>query len=759
VVPTTGEKVRCPGCGQKFRFDTVPRSQGESPGAEEIEVGGGEADTIGCPRCGNMVAVPKTGEKVRCPGCGQKFRYEVKAGQGAAPEGQVSLPPPLPAQAPGGAEDEPPSSETEEVEEAEVEPPRELAPSAVVGPPSMSLANEMRTLWLALSALVERVYEDGKASEGDRVRFREEAQRAAELAQEFVPLGEAENQTARELILNVLPTMSLDEVTALSLEDFRHLREAFEEARELLEARLPGPPLGAARPATPAPQAPPVAVRPRPVISTPAVVALTVFFGLLVVLVLNLPEIKRRLDALSSQPTKRVTIIREVEKPPSHEVSSTVKVATGDRTVDQPQGGQPTPEPRERKPPERVEIPVFEGKQPEAPSTPARPSRKPTTEVVVVEKPVRVASRWRAGRDGWIVVFRGSRPEGVELDPTTWTFERGLVIGRATRGVALARMVEASWTDYTLEAELRLGRQGAAIVAHGSLTAILGDKRVRLLNAGRLLDELNKGLARDRWYRVVLEVAGPKAEVRINDKRALATSAFEPVAGPPTIGARDGAVAFRSMRVRLHPTDSDYRAVVLGEGYVRPPRPTPTPETLGPGTYRLFNGRDLSGWRQDGRWGVSSGAIVGGSPNAVPATLIGGSTSWADYTLSLGFRIVRESAVPREDEYALVIFRARDARNFHCVRFAVEGLYELGYYRNGRFHETSRARFGLGSRSRFNRWRSLRLTVRGAKLTLSIDGVGGMPPWPITTFANGAVGVGVTGGQAAFRDISVEVYR
>jgi len=772
AVPTTGEKVRCPGCGQKFRFDSAQSPEGgpqptpERPAEEEPdqrEASEPGADTIACPRCGQRVAVPRTGEKVQCPGCGQKFRYEVKAEEASPPRDRAPLPPPLPF----GPSEEPETSETEDIEEvaaeAAPEPPEApvepvVEPPRVVAAPPASVANELRTLWPALTALVERVYEDGKASEGDRVRFSEEARRAAELVEAYVPAGD---QTVREFIFSVLPEMTLDEVIALSLEDFRHLRETFAEARELLERSLPAPPGVERRPPAPAQPPAPVVPRPRPVVSTPAAVALTVFFGLVVVLILNLPEIKKRLDALRPPPTRKITIVHEVEKPRAASASTRDESVEARPIVEEPAPEEQTPRPRQTKPPVEVEAPVVEGGERQPPKT-STPPPKPTTEVTVVEKPVRVPSRWKPRADGWIVAFDGSRPDGLDADPGAWTVEKGLLIGRAA-GSTLAPMLQASWTDYTLDVELQLGRQGEAVVAHGSLVVVLSDKAVRLLNVGRVLDEVPRGLARGKWYRVVLEVGGSRAVVRINDKQALVSTAFDGSPGAPTVGARGGAVAFRSVRVKLQPTDPDYRAVVLGEGYVRPPGTAPTTPTEaarpGPGTYRLFNGRDLSGWSRVGDWRVAAGILTGASSSARPATLIAGSPQWADYTLGLRFRIVRQTAVPRDDEYALVIFRARDERNFHCVRFAVEGIYEIGYYRNGRFRETSRARFGLGSRSKFNLWHSLRLTVRGGKLTMSIDGVGGMPPWPITTFANGAVGVGVTGGQAAFRDISVKVYR
>jgi len=707
--------------------------------------------------------VPRTGEKVRCPGCGQKFRYEVRGGRAAPPERQASVPPPLPSVPVEESE----TSETEDIEEgasevlpepplAEPEPAAE-APRAVV--PPMSVAKELRTLWPALAALVERVYEDGKASEGDRLRFSEEARRAAELVEAHVAAGD---QTVREFILSVLPQMTLDEVIALSLEDFRHLRETFAEAGELLERSLPAPPGVERRPPAPAQPPAPVIPRPRPVISTPAAVALTVFFGLVVVLILNLPEIKKRLDALRPPPTRKITIVRELEKPQTASATTSRRETSTHTVIEQPAPEEEPPEARETNPPVEVEAPVVEGGEQQPPKT-STPPPKPTTEVTVVEKPVRVPSRWKPRADGWIVVFDGSRADGLDLDPGAWVVEKGLLVGHAA-GSTSARMVEANWTDYTLEVELQLGRQGEAVVGHGSLVAVLGERAVRLLDAGRVLDEVPRGLGRRKWYRVVLEVSGSKAIVRVNDKQALVSTAFDGSPGPPTLGVQGGAVAFRSVRVKLHPSDPDYRAVVLGEGYVRPPGTAPTTSTraaarLGPGTYRLFNGRDLSGWSRVGEWRVAAGTLTGASSSARPATLIAGSPQWADYTLSLRFRIVRQTAVPRDDEYALVIFRARDERNFQCVRFAVEGIYEIGYYREGRFRETSRARFGLGSRSKFNLWHSLRLTVRGGKLTMSIDGVGGMPPWEITAFANGAVGVGVTGGQAAFRDISVKVYR
>jgi len=198
-----------------------------------------------------------------------------------------------------------------------------------------------------------------------------------------------------------------------------------------------------------------------------------------------------------------------------------------------------------------------------------------------------------------------------------------------------------------------------------------------------------------------------------------------------------------------------------------PPVPKDAPEPLtpespwarlGPGVHRLFDGADLKDWAQAGAWEVRNGTLVGRAAVGPVASVVAGNPEWADYTLHARCRIVRADRVTREGEYYLLIVRYQDPGNFYCVRFPIEGIYEIGYYRNGRFQEVGRARHGLGSR--FNQWHEIEVGIRGEQLSVVVDNIRtGAPPWSLRGLDRGAVGVGVTGGQAEFDNIRIRVER
>jgi hypothetical protein len=192
------------------------------------------------------------------------------------------------------------------------------------------------------------------------------------------------------------------------------------------------------------------------------------------------------------------------------------------------------------------------------------------------------------------------------------------------------------------------------------------------------------------------------------------------------------------------------------------PEPPPEPESpwakLGAGAHRLFNGTDLKDWAESGAWAVRGGTVQGRAAVGPVASAIAGNPDWRDYTLHARARIVRADRQSREGEYYLLILRYQDPQNFLCVRFAIEGIYEIGYYRNGAFHEAGRARHGLGSR--FNQWHNVEATVRGDQVSVVIDNIRtGAPPWSVRGLDRGPVGIGVTGGQAEFDDVRIRVER
>jgi hypothetical protein len=749
MVPTSGEKVHCPGCGQKFRFDAPVATEPVSPAPAEAlaavapqpEPVPAAANEVKCPRCGQAVLVPLSGDKVRCPGCGQKFRFDLSA---------TTVPPPdAPAEAPA----------------AGVPPPVVIRPT-----PTAAEAEEFRALWPAVCRLVSRVYEDHRASDSDRVLFRAQADRAAALGMLFLQAPGPASSPGHVFITSVLPEITLDEILGLSLEDFRGLAQSLDEAQQLLTRGLP--PLPTQRPAAPKPVAqlppqPSIPVRPRRGLTPVQVGVAVVSLGIVVAIILGFPWIEEFVG-------------KQLGRKGPDDVASRGRRSPGGRApaVSSPTPGASTAAPlpptsRHQTRPEpgpgssTVAVPTFVQPQPPRPGTSeaVAPPLPPPEPLTPRPEPKRVFSRWKPGPDGWIALLNNKDLDGLATDADRWSIKDNILYGTCQDGATTLTVREADWSDYCFAVEAMLAKTGTLVLGHGRLTAVLSGDGASLGTPQQLLDEQRRGLSRREWHRVELDVKGSNAEVRVNGRRILFSSGYTPEPGAPSLQAQQGAVAFRSARLRLHESDAAYRAVTLGEGLlVAAPKPepgtqeTPTPKAeLGLGAHRLFNGTDLDGWTKNGAWAVQDRAIACRAPAGLPATLVAGSPDWRDCVLRARCRIVRKDAVPREGEYFLVIFRCRDPQNFSCIRFPVEGIYEIGYYQNGRFHETSRARFGLGPK--FNKWHDIEVTVRDNSLSLVIDNVSGMPPWNIAGPNQGQVGLGVAGGEATFESVQVNATR
>ncbi len=751
-VPTTGEKVWCSECGQKFRFDAPPGPLAEGEAGEQLvlELEPPEealTSEVQCPRCGEAVAVPTTGEKVRCPGCGQKFRFD-------APPPPEAPPAELPS--PGAAAAALPSIGAPEAL------PSIGPPVAGPGGTAVAEADELRELWPLLSQFVTHIFEEGEATEADRRLYRSQVDRAGELARRVLPSPDDVSREAYQILSAVLPETTLDEIVALSLEDFRHLRESLDEAQALLDRLLPKP----------APELPTAAAAPRAEPRRPrapgrmAAVAmgLAALLGIAFGAVVAVLVVRERLRTPEGETPRSWAEILGVQQPST---SGPRPPATSTVAVPRPFGPGTGRAPRIALPATRLDpvsprtgTPVF-----------VRPRPSTGTAVAPVGPPAegptrRVLSRWKPGADGWVALLDHRSLDGWLGTPERWNVRDGVLYGIMPLGSSALTAQEADWTDYTLALEVKLGNSGTLVLHHGPLAAMIGNRMARLgypAERWRLLDEIDKGAARNRWYRVVLDTKGRQAEVSVDGKPVLSSAGHRPQPGAPAIEVQSGAVAVRSVRLRLHPTDPDYRAVALGEGWlvaVQPPEHpgAPTERTLPPGTHTLFNGANFAGWAQRGDWQVRGGLMVGRAPMGDVSIVSTGAGAWRDYAFKARCRLTRKSRIAREGEYFLVIVRYHDDHNFFCIRFAIEGIYELGYYHKGRWRETSRARHGLGTD--FNKWRDVQVTVRGDQVSLAIDGIGGKPPWPIPRhFGRGAVALGVTGGEAVFDNVRVHLPR
>ena len=755
-VPTTGEKVRCGECGQKFRFDVPdeerpPEDGGEEPLVLESEAGREPPTSeVSCPQCGELVAVPTTGEKVRCPGCGQKFRFAQPPPTEEAEEGPEALP------SPGPLADALPSPVAPQAEAAV---PGPLA-GMMAGAPGE--ADELRDLWPLLCQFITQIYEEGEATDADRRLFRSQANRAVELARRLLPQPDPEDEEGHHVLTVVVGETTLDEVVALSLEDFRHLRESLDAAQALLDRHLPRPE-PELPPATGEPARPAVRREPRSRGVAAALIGMVALLVLAVGVVAAALIVRERLRAPGGRERSWAEILG-VEQPHTSgpRTSTTVAVPRPVRpgTDLAPPVGPATDLTAVVTPPE----PTFPRPAPSTGTVGPHVVRpKPATDVPMI----RVHSRWKAGPDGTVSLFDRRSLDGWMGNPERWEVRDGVLYGIMAVGSSTITAQEAEWTDYTLGVEAKLGKAGTLVLHHGPLVATIGSSMARLGYAGqggRVLDEVGKGATRNKWYRFELDAHGPKAELRVDGKVVLSTAGHTPQAGAPALEVQSGGVAVRGVRLRLHPSDPAYRAVALAEGWLVAARPTtdpgepPTPRRLPPGRHTLFNGRNLDGWTPRGDWTVRNGALLSRAPMGDVAVLSTGSDAWRDYSFRARATLTRRSRMAREGEYFLLIVRYQDDRNFFCIRFAIEGIYELGYYHNGRWRETSRARHGLGTD--FNKWHDFQVTVRGDQVSLVIDGIGGKPPWPIPRrYRSGGVALGVTGGEAAFDDVSIHLPR
>jgi hypothetical protein len=564
-------------------------------------------------------------------------------------------------------------------------------------------------------------------------------------------------------ITSVLSEITVDEILGLSLEDFRHLNETLDEAGGTLEQHLPQQPEfpelpEPARPVLQRPSQPAPAARRRS--SVPVLQAVIALFaiGVLIAILIFLPNILDAIDrgsvkgvfaprqAKQREPEPRASTAQAASPKPAPKASSPERALTPKPTTEV--ATAPVPTFAKQPPPEHTTVPPEKAPPEHAPETTPRPAVK------------RVFSRWQVGDDGWITLFNGKSLDGLNGSPDYWSVRDGALYGIAPDSAATLGVEEAKWTDYGLALEAMLGKEGALVIGHGDLTARISGERARLSNPQRVLDERQKGLSRKKWYRIELDVKGNRAEARVNGQQLLVTAAHTPAVGAPTIEVQQGGIAIRSMRLQLHPTDPDYRAVVLREGYLVPATSAsavePSTAQLGLGTHVLFNGSDLNGWSKVGEWKVDGGALVGRALGGQRAILAAGSPEWQDYTLTARCRLTRQSRMTREGEYFLLIVRYKGPESFYCVRFPIEGIFEAGYCYRGRFRETGRGRHGLANR--FNQWRDIQVSMRGEQLTLVIDS-NPYPAWTFKGLRRGGVALGVEGGEAAFQNVRVQVLR
>jgi len=617
--------------------------------------------------------------------------------------------------------------------------------------------DELRHVFASLRTSVSRCYEEALVDDQARVEYRDEAKRIATLARELLTPPADGDSSGYVLLTDVLSGTTLDEIIRLSIADYRQFQESLEDAQRLIDTQLAEraarelPSIISALPPSPPPAAP------RPVQQSNVgfyvgLAALAVAIVVAVVVVPRIVDQVRRNQADSSGGPDSDPLSALI--PPEHAPATKEDVVIVDRKGTE-------------EPPAVTPIPTFDDKKAPSPAAP-EPTKGPETPVVETPQP-RYRSRWKPAPDGWITVFNGRDLDGLLGDATQWTVpENNVLQGAFPGGATGIGVAEAAWTNFQIRFEVMLGRAGSFAVRQDGLAVSLTDKTVfaSVRGSSEPVASVAKGLTRRKWYPVVVDLNGRDLTVTVNGSKALSSASRPEARGNPLLEVIDGAVRFRNVAIRLHESDPDYAAVVLGEGYankpeapiVGPPEPIPTqPTGLPLGDHTLFDGSTLKGWARSGDSTVMSGSMLFRAPARQLSTALNGNIEWRDVVFQAEGRLTRAGRMPKDGEYFLIIFRGQDDSNFLCIRFALEGIYEIGYYRNGRWTETGRARFGLGSD--FNKWHSIQIKVQGKALDIVIDGNSTGPTLPIAYWGKGFVGVGVTGGEAIFRNVRVRALR
>ncbi|HUT35957.1 MAG TPA: family 16 glycoside hydrolase [Planctomycetota bacterium] len=799
--------------------------------------------TVKCPRCGQMVGVPTSGEKVRCPGCGQKFRYETS---------QAPTSSPAPAPAPTPIAPEPP-------EEKPAEPPPE-PPSAPPDdlPPPLPVARDVRCPDCGRTVQVPLTGEKVYCSCGRKFRVEE-------------PTPPPERPVPEDLDapLPVLPELLLGrEARCPACGRTMQVSATAEKVRcpcghkfwldgsagdsadrdAPTEAPLPVEMLGDEAP-TPPPMPAQAAAPATKEVTCPDC-------GKAVQVPLSGEKVycacgrKFRYEAPAAKPAERE---RPAEEPlavealgdevptPPPSAANQVKCPRCGGTVMVPTSG------------EKVRCPGCGQKfRFEAPAAP--PSRPADAELPGIALPGAVLEAAAAAAPPT------ATPAAAEELRSLWqairqTVHRSYEGARATDEDRVSFRQQADRA--TVLASVFLGSPGPAssaghvfatlVLPEMALDEILGLSLEDYRHLDETMDDVEHLLAARLpgaapappapvFPRPVAPAAAPAAAPAPR-RRGLTT--FEAAAAILSVAALAAAIIFfpeiKDLAARLQSRGDrkvttalngepgvDTRIVPVPEPpkvatRVRPPRnktgptlkvtttipavkipdfqpPTPKPDTsipvppekdkpeppepepplpkdkaeppepespwakLGPGAHRLFSGTDLKDWAQSGAWAVRGGEAHCRAAAGPVAAAVAGNPDWRDYVVQVRARIVRADRMTREGEYYLVILRYQDAQNFYCVRFPIEGIYEIGYYRNGAFHEVGRARHGLGSR--FNQWHEVEIAIRGNQIAVVIDNIRtGAPPWSLRGLERGPLGVGVTGGEAAFEDVRVRVER
>jgi thiol-disulfide isomerase/thioredoxin len=230
---------------------------------------------------------------------------------------------------------------------------------------------------------------------------------------------------------------------------------------------------------------------------------------------------------------------------------------------------------------------------------------------------VDVQSTGPAAQPGWVSLFNGKDFSGWQLNgktwtpaaglpwkdgQTTWRIQDGAIVADCAGEVLHERIQTASnlpkYFHLRFEVNVKRGRRGALSFhdREGNPWWLnFGEGK----SAPNLLDVyINQGAGMisnaakfDEWMRVEVIAKDSLAEVWLNGKKVidLKHASYAPVASPIGLRVRDGAeLHFRRIEIREMPPSE-------------------------PGWVRLFNGKDLTGWKSPDKssWTITDGELHG----------------------------------------------------------------------------------------------------------------------------------------------------
>jgi hypothetical protein len=268
---------------------------------------------------------------------------------------------------------------------------------------------------------------------------------------------------------------------------------------------------------------------------------------------------------------------------------------------------------------------------------PVRLAKRPPAKPPETKPPIVEAGGTTKEQDGWVPLFNGTDLTGwyVESgDPQQWAVEDGAIVARspnlAKRNYLLSNK---DYADFTLRLEFMADPKSAAgVVLRGLDGEIIGKMIdhpvIKVADRAQLpqywagtthfvkddkqftkpSEDLN--LPAGEWHTLVVTVRGDTCTATLAGKKVVDLRLDPGYAGPfvPGLKRSRGKIGFQAHTGSVH-----YRKVKIKE---LPPLAVVKEPPAEPGWVPLFNGTDLTGWKEHpqhrwGNWRVVDGLLVG----------------------------------------------------------------------------------------------------------------------------------------------------